>query len=190
MFVSTAPVSQEPYLQRFNLKNNGMKRILFFVVAIMFATMTFAQYHGIPQRQRREFNPEEMAQRRTVALNDALQLDSMQLQAVFLMNYADALTMQDSIKARHKRMEEARARGEHPKRVKPSQEQMQAMAELQQQREQVRDEQMQQILTPEQYEKYLQFKEEQRTKMREMSGKRGGKGNRPSGASRSERMPR
>ena len=142
----------------------------------MFATMTFAQH------QRREFNPEEMAQRRTMALHEVLQLDSIQLQAVFLMNYADALTMQDSINARHERMEKMRAEGKQPERVRPLDEQMQAMIELQKQREQVRDEQMKTILNTEQFEKYLKYKEEQRERMRQARpGGRGGRGNRPGG---------
>ena len=142
----------------------------------MFATMTFAQH------QRREFNPEEMAQRRTMALHEVLHLDSIQLQAVFLMNYADALTMQDSINARHERMEKMRAEGKQPERVRPSDEQMQAMIELQKQREQVRDEQMKTILNAEQFEKYLKYKEEQRERMRQARpGGRGGRGNRPGG---------
>ena len=88
-----------------------MKKILFCIVATMFATMTFAQHHGAPQHQRREFNPEEMAQRQTMRLHEALQLDSIQLQAVFLINYADALTMQDSMNVRRERMEKMRAEG-------------------------------------------------------------------------------
>ena len=142
----------------------------------MFATMTFAQH------QRREFNPEEMAQRQTERLHQVLQLDSVQLQAVFLINYADALTMQDSINARHERMEKMRAEGKQPERVRPSDEQMQAMIELQKQREQVRDEQMKTILNAEQFEKYLKYKEEQRERMRQARpGGRGGRGNRPGG---------
>ena len=135
-----------------------MKRILFCIVATMFVSMTFAQYPGGPQQQRREFSPEEIAQRQTMVLHEALQLDSIQLQAVFLISYADALTMQDSINARHERMEKMRAEGKKPERMAPpSQEQMQAMMEMQKQREQVRNEQMKTILTPEQYEKYLQY---------------------------------
>ncbi len=148
-----------------------MKKILLCVVALMLATMTFAQQRR--QHQPREFNPEEMAQRQTMALHQALQLDCIQLQAVFLINYADALTMQDSMKVRRERMEKMRAEGKKPERVRPSEEQMKAMAELQKQREEVRNEQMKQILTPEQYEKYLKYQEEQRERMREMRGKRG-----------------
>lgn len=176
---------QRPYLQENKLKTViTMKKILICIVAAMFATMTFAQHHGAPQRQQREFNPEEMAQRQTMRLHQALQLDSIQFQAVFLINYADALTMQDSMKARRERMEKMRAEGKKPERVQPSEEQIKAMKELQTQREQVRNEQMQQILTPEQYDKYLQMQEEQRERMRQMRGKRGH--GRPGGAPRGE----
>lgn len=170
-----------------------MKKILLCIVATMFATMTFAQHHGAPQHRQREFNPEEMAQRQTQRLHQALQLDSIQMQAVFLINYADALTMQDSMRVRRERMEKMRAEGKRPERVQPSEEQMKAMMELQKQREQVRNEQMQQILTPEQYEKYLKMQQEQRERMRQgfggPGGRPGGRGGRPGGAPRGERMP-
>lgn len=152
-----------------------MKKILLCFVATMFATISFAQHPGAPQRQYREFNPEEVAQRRTMALHQALQLDSIQLQAVFLMNYADALTMQDSINARHARMEKMRVEGKKPERARPSDEQRQAMMELQKQREQVRDEQMRSILNPEQFEKYLKYKEERGERMRQRRSGRGGR---------------
>ncbi len=167
-----------------------MKKILLCIVAAMFATMSFAQHHGAPQHQRREFNPEEMAQRQTLRLNEALQLDSIQLQAVFLINYADALTMQDSMNARRARMEKMRAEGKRPERVQPSEEQMKAMMELRKQREEVRNEQMKQILNAGQYEKYLKMQEEQRNRMRQgfggPQGRPGGRGGRPGGAPRME----
>lgn len=165
-----------------------MKKILFCIVATMFATMTFAQQHR--QHQPRQFNPEEMAQRQTMALHQVLQLDSIQFQAVFLINYADALTMQDSINARRERMEKMRAEGKKPERMQPSEEQMKAMLELQKQREEVRNGQMKQILTPEQYEKYLKYQQEQRSRMRQgrPSG-RGDRGGRPGGAPRGEKKP-
>lgn len=152
-----------------------MKKILLCFVATMFATISFAQHPGAPQRQYREFNPEEVAQHRTMALHQALQLDSIQLQAVFLMNYADALTMQDSINARHARMEKMRVESKKPERVRPSDEQRQAMMELQKQRELVRDEQMRSILNPEQFEKYLKYKEERGERMRQRRSGRGGR---------------
>ena len=160
-----------------------MKKVLFLIVAAMMATFSFAQEGRGQQRQRREFNPEEMAQRQTEQLHSALQLDSVQYQAILLMNYADAVTMQDSINARRERAEKMRAEGKKPERTRPTEEQMKAMMELQKQREEVRNEQMKQILTPEQYEKYLKQQEEQRKNMRR-GGQRG-----PRGGGQS-RMPR
>ncbi|MBR5852296.1 MAG: DUF4890 domain-containing protein [Bacteroidaceae bacterium] len=161
-----------------------MKKILLCVVAVMFATVTFAQQQH-RQQPPRQFNPEEMAQRQTMALHQALQLDSIQLQAVFLINYADALTMQDSMNVRRERMEKMRAEGKRPERVQPSEEQMKAMMELQKQREQVRNEQMKQILNAEQYEKYLNYQQEQRNRMRQgFGGRPGGPQGRPGGAPR------
>lgn len=150
-----------------------MKRTILCVVVAMLATVVFAQENN--RVQRWVFNPEEVAQRRTMALHQALQLDSIQLQAVFLINYADALTMQDSINARHARMEKMRVEGKKPERVRPSDEQRQAMMELQKQREQVRDEQMRSILNPEQFEKYLKYKEERGERMRQRRSGRGGR---------------
>lgn len=160
-----------------------MKKVLFLIVAAMMATFSFAQEGRGQQRQRREFNPEETAQRQTEQLHRALQLDSIQYQAILLMNYADAVTMQDSINARRERAEKMRAEGKKPERTRPTEEQMKAMMELQKQREEVRNEQMKQILTPEQYEKYLKQQEEQRKNMRR-GGQRG-----PRGGGQS-RMPR
>ena len=165
-----------------------MKKILLCIVAAMFATVTFAQQqHG--QQPPRQFNPEEIAQRQTMALHQALQLDSIQLQAVFLINYDDALTMQDSMKVRRERMEKMRAEGKKPERVRPSEEQMKAMAEMQNQRETVRNEQMKQILNAEQYEKYLKYQQDKRNRMRQGRpsgpggrGNRGDRGGRPGGA--------
>ena len=149
----------------------------------MLVTMSQAQERDGERRNRREFNPEEMAQRQTAQLHSVLQLDSIQYQAILLMNYADAVTMQDSINARRARAEKMRAEGKKPERTRPTEEQMKAMMELQKQREEVRNEQMKQILTPEQYEKYLKHQEEQRKNMRRgwggQRGNRGGQGRMP-----------
>ncbi len=150
-----------------------MKKILFCIAATMFATMTIAQEQQGGEHRRREFNPEEMAQRQTESINQALQLDSIQYMAIFLMNYADALTMQDSIHARRERAEKMRKEGKKAER--PTNEEMNAMRELHEQRELVRDEQMQKILNPEQYKKYLKYKEEQKERMRDRRSRRGGR---------------
>lgn len=152
-----------------------MKKTLLCIAAIILATVSFAQ-EGRGQRRQREFTPEEMAVRQTNSLNKVLQLDSVQYQAILLMNYADAVTMQDSINARRARAEKMREQGKRPERMRPTEEQMKAMAELRKQREEVRNEQMKQILNAEQYEKYLKYAKEQRKNMR-----RGRGGNRDGG---------
>jgi hypothetical protein len=80
------------------------------------------------------------------------------------MNYADAVTMQDSMKARRERVAKMRAEGKRPER--PTEEQMKARMEIEKVREQIRNEKMKQILTAEQYEKYLEYCKEQKERMR------------------------
>ena len=108
-----------------------------------------------------------MAARQTNRMHQVVNLDSIQYQAIFLMNYADALTMQDSMKARRERGEKMRANGERPQRMQPSEEQMRARMELERQRREIRNERLKLVLTPEQLEKYLKHEEEQRQRMRE-----------------------
>lgn len=160
-----------------------MKRTILYVVVAMLATVTFAQENN--RMQRREFNPEEYAVRRTQMLNQELKLDSVQYQAVLLMNYADALTIQDSMQVRRERMEKMRAEGRKPEFKRPTDEQRKSMEELNKQREELRNEQMKLILSPEQYEKYLKYQEEQRNRMRQgRPGRPGGRGGRPGGMPR------
>lgn len=157
-----------------------MKKILFCIIAAMLSTASIAQ-EGRPQnRERREFNPENFARMQTERINKAVQLDSIQYQAVFLINYADALTMQDSMKVRRERAEKMKAEGKKPERTQPGSEEFKAQMELEKQRREARDAQMKQILTPEQYEKYTKHNEESRKRF----GK--GEGRRPRG----ERMGR
>ena len=143
-----------------------MKRILFIAVVAIMTSASFAQEKSEPQRRRREFNPEEFAAMQTNMLNKALQLDSIQYQAVLLMNYADALTMQDSMKVRRERFEKMRANGEKPQQTRPDSEERKARMELEKQRREVRDNKLKQILTPEQFEKYIKMQEEQKERMR------------------------
>lgn len=136
---------------------------------MLFATLSIAQEHHDSQErtafdQRTKFDPENLAAWQTGRLQEVLQLDSIQFQVIFLMNYADAVTFQDSIKARRERAAKMRAEGKRPER--PSEEQMKARMEIEKEREQIRNEQMKQILTPEQYEKYLKYIEEQKERMR------------------------
>jgi len=142
---------------------NATRKILF--IAFLFLTITGADAQEGARRQHkpREFNPEEFAARQTYMLHQALQLDSIQFQAVMLMNYADALTMQDSMKVRRERFEKMRANGE---RQQPSEEERKARMELEKQRREIKNQQMKQILNAEQYEKYIKLQEENREHMR------------------------
>ncbi len=90
-----------------------------------------------------------MAQTRN--LQAVLQLDSLQAQAVFLMNYSDAMAMQDSMRARAERGEG------NVKRVPLNEEELRVRREVMKQRRLQRDEQMKGILSPEQYEKYTEY---------------------------------
>ena len=176
MFVSTASAQAGAVLLKLKLKK-CMKRILFCLVAALFATAAFAQDGGRHRHRPREFNPEENAIRRTNRLHEAVQLDSLQYQAVYIMYLSDAMTMQDSINARRERAERMREEGVRPQRRRPTEEQMQTERELREARREARHEQMQQILTEEQYERYLQYEEEENRRRAE-SGPRHRGGNR------------
>lgn len=149
-----------------------MRKILFFIVAAMFATVMNAQEHRGMRPQRHEINPEEMAAMQTNRIHQIVNLDSTQYQAVFLISYADALTMQDSINARRKRIDDRRANGEFEQHTPPSKEQIKARMEIEKQRREIRNEQLKLILTPEQLDKYLKHEEERRKRMIERFQKR------------------
>lgn len=135
--------------------------------AMVIAVAAFSQErHRGAQARRQQINPEAMALAQTKKLQEVLQLDSVQYQAVFLMNYSDAMAMQDSMKARKERA------SRDGKRVQPTEEERKARAEVMKKRMEIRNEQMKQILTEEQYEKYL---EHQKKTMRSGRRPRGGK---------------
>lgn len=144
---------------------NAIRRFLFLAFLLLTITGADAQEGARRQHKPREFNPEEFAARQTYMLHQALQLDSVQFQAIMLMNYADALTMQDSMKVRRERFEKMRANGERPKK-QPSEEERKARMELEKQRREIKNQQMKQILNAEQYEKYIKLQEENRERMR------------------------
>ena len=166
-----------------------MKKILTCIVVTMLAMTTFAQTGAEHQRRQREFNSEENALRRTNQLNEVLQLDSIQYQVVYIMYLSDAMTMQDSLNARRERAERMRQTGERPQRRQMTSEEMQAERELREQRREVRNQQMQEILTEEQFQKYLQYEEEENRRRAEgFQGRRGpGPRNRNSGEDRRQR---
>lgn len=114
-----------------------MKKSILLLMAVLLAVAGYSQRRdGRPRARRHEMNPEMMAIAQTNNLHKVLELDSVQYNMVMLMNYSDAMAMQDSIKARA------------------------ARAEVMKQRRALRDEQMKKILTPEQYRKYLEYMEQ------------------------------
>ena len=124
MFVSTASAYAGAVLAKLKLKEIYEKD------SILPCCSTFCNC-GICTRRwhrhrPREFNPEENAIRRTNRLHEAVQLDSLQFQAVYIMYLSDAMTMQDSINARRERAERMREEGIRPQRRRPTEEQMQA----------------------------------------------------------------
>ena len=144
-----------------------MKKTILLVVAMIVAVTAFSQERQRDGRARRhQMNPEAMALAQTRNLQEVLQLDSVQYQAVFLMNYSDAMAMQDSMKARKERADR------HGKRVQPTDEERKARAEVMKKRMEIRNEQMKQILTEEQYNKYLEY---QKKSMRNGRRPRGGR---------------
>ena len=136
-------------------------------MAMMVAVTAFSQERQRDGKARRQqMNPEAMALAQTRNLQQILQLDSIQYQAVFLMNYSDAMAMQDSMKARRERADR------DGKRVPPTDEERKARAEVMKKRMEIRNEQMKQILTEEQYNKYLEY---QKKSMRNGRRPRGGR---------------
>lgn len=148
-----------------------MKKTFLLVIAMIVAVTAFSQERQRDgQARRRQMDPETMAMAQTRNLQDVLQLDSLQFQAVFLMNYSDAMAMQDSMKARRERADR------DGKRVKPTDEERRARAEVMKKRQEIRNEQMKQILSEEQYEKYLEYQKKSKRNGRPMGGEHRGGG--------------
>lgn len=152
-----------------------MRKFLLFLAAMMAVALS-AQEGRV--RAQRNFDPEMVATMQTQQLAEAVGLDSLQFQLVYIMNYSDAVAMQDSIKARRARAEEARKSGQRVERQRPTEEQMKARREIMEQRKAVRNAQMKEILSAEQYEKYLKYAAEQEKKGRQRWQGRGGRGGR------------
>lgn len=149
-----------------------MRKVLLSLVALMFCFTLLAQERERPRGQR-VIDPEQVALKRTDALNAAVGLDSVQYQVVYLMNLSDAVAMQDSINARRERM---RMRGDSLRERQDfgrTREAYEAAEEAARQRQAVKDAQMREILNDEQYEKYLKFEKQQQEQRRKRWGGRG-----------------
>lgn len=129
---------------------------------------------GQGREMRRNFSPEAMAKMETDAINEAVGLDSLQYQLVYILKYSDVVAMQDSMKAQASRREKMRKSGETASRRddKSREEWMKARDELMKKRRDAMNEQMKQILSPKQYKKYLKFDEERNKTRRQSMRKR------------------
>ena len=123
---------------------------------------------------RRSFSPEALAKMEADAINEAVGLDSLQYQLVYIMKYSDMVAMQDSMKARAERAPKMRERGTNPPRLdeKQRQEWMKAREDVMKKRREAMNEQMKQILSPKQYKKYLKYEEERYSRFREFGKQR------------------
>lgn len=147
-----------------------MKRILFFTFATLLCLGIYAQdnRHSIQRESPREINPEELALRQTEELNKVVGLDSIQYQAVFLMNYSDITAMKDSMNARRPRMTGTNMDSKQDAPKRPTEEERAARRKAFKERQEARNARMKEILNEEQYEKYIKHIEQKNERRRGM----------------------
>ena len=143
-----------------------MKKILFAIMVLAISTCAFAQQ---PQRgQRREFKPEDMAQRQTDRIKEACQTNEKQNKALYNYFLRDA-----------KRQQEQWAKMQQGERPQGSREDFRAEFEK---RQKAQNDTIKSILTKDQFTKYEKMQQEQRNRFGQRGGGQGGpRGDRPQG---------
>ena len=127
-----------------------MKKFLFAIVALAISTCAFAQQ---PQRgERREFKPEDMAQRQTERIQKACETNKAQTEALYGYFLREAKRMQAQ---RAKMMQ-----GERPQQ--PQQGNREDFRAEMEKRQKAQNDTIKSILTKEQYVKYETMQKEQR----------------------------
>jgi len=151
-----------------NKKNQRtMKKILFAIMALAISTCAFAQQ---PQRgERRQFKPEDMAQRQTERIKKACETNEKQDKAL----YDYFLRQANQMQAQRAKMQQ----GDRQQRQEGDRENFRAEMEK---RQKAQNDTIKSILTKDQYAKYEKMQQEMRNR-----GPRGGQGN-----SRNERPQR
>ena len=130
-----------------------MKKILFAIMALAISTCAFAQQ---PQRgQRREFKPEDLAQRQTDRIKEACQTNDKQTKALYGYFLRQA-----------KQQQEQWAKMQQGERPQGNREDFRAEMEK---RQKAQNDTIKSILTKEQYTKYEKMQQEMRNR-----GPRGG----------------
>mgnify|MGYP003291619251 CR=1 FL=1 len=159
-----------------------MKKLFIIALLLLPGIMLCAQDNNRRREGRRpqgsemrhSFSPEALAKMEADAINEAVGLDSLQYQLVYIMKYSDMVAMQDSMKARAERAPKMHERGTNPPRLdeKQRQEWMKAREDVMKKRREAMNEQMKQILSPKQYKKYLKYEEERYSRFRELGKQR------------------
>ena len=147
-----------------------MKKILFAFVAVLFCFTAQAQ-----QRERREFNPEDMAKRQATEMKEKCTLSDEQYNSVYnilLQSANEQKAQRDSMMAQMKN-QEGQGQGERPRMDR----------EAMQKRQQKVDDSIKEILSEEQYTAYQTWQKERRSH-RGQGGP--GRGQRPEGNGQSE----
>jgi len=146
-----------------------MKKILFAIMALAISTCAFAQQ---PQRgQRREFKPEDMAQRQTDRIKEACQTNDKQNKALYNYFLREAKRQQEQ----WAKMQQ----GERPQRQEGGREAFRAEMEK---RQKAQNDSIKSILTKEQFTKYEKMQQEQRNRFGQRGGGQGApRGERPQG---------
>lgn len=142
-----------------------MKRFMLLLVAsLMMSGVTMGQDQN---RNRRQFNPEDMVKRQTEQMVEALDLDADQAMAVLKLN-TERMKEQAGMRGQFGR----RGHGEGEALERPTEEQMKAMREKMEASQKAYNEEMKKILTEEQYAKY----EKMQQQFRGRGGMRGNRG--------------
>ena len=124
-----------------------MKKILFAIMALAISTCAFAQQ---PQRgQRREFKPEDMAQRQTDRIKEACQTNEKQTKALY-----------DYFLRQAKIQQEQFAKMQQGER--PQQGNMENFRAEMEKRQKAQNDTIKSILTKDQFVKYEKMQQEQR----------------------------
>lgn len=137
-----------------------MKKLFFTMMLAAISLTSFAQQPN-GGRQRREFNPEEMATRRATQVKETAQISDEQYQKVYDLYLKQAQEEQA-------KMKEAQEKGERPQFDREA---------MQKQRE-ANEAALKEILTPEQMEAYNKA---QQQRQQRRGGMRGGRQGRPNG---------
>ena len=120
-------------------------------------------------RREKERTPEEVATNLTEELNRVVALDSIQYQAIFIMNLSDVMNSWDEMNANRERATAARKEGRKIERPRLTEEQRKARMEERRKRKEIRDSKIKEILSSEQYDKYLKGEEEKAQKRKSRS---------------------